>query len=435
MTGDSDVFHAVFLGAGPAGTGPLVNAAQRGLLPELLDAGIAVVDRQAEMGAGTIGQYRIDSDSAGGTFLECLAGQESGVFAPVFGTSAKRRLDEFRQAPPPLPLVGEFLGEIGRALRPCLDAHPVSCFHGHAEATEIRRTGDGLFTTTLTSRAVGTDVEIRSRYVISALGGRQDRDRARKAEIVPGLSLASGYADRTLCSGEVLSAGGAAAVRALLKRHASTRVVVVGGSHSAFSAAWLLLHRVGADFGLGDIVIMHRRTPRIFYPSVVAAHADGYTDFGASDLCPLTGRVYRLGGLRWHARDLLRQIWQLGEAPAERRVRLVALDESAVALLDDAAVIIPAFGYRPVTVPIRDANGRLIELLGSGPGPHPLVDDQCRVLSASGDPVPGLLGIGLASGFMPSGALGGEPSNTRQTNGLWLYQNGIGARILDQLLG
>jgi hypothetical protein len=103
-------------------------------------------------------------------------------------------------------------------------------------------------------------------------------------------------------------------------------------------------------------------------------------------------------------------------------------------MLDDAAVIIPAFGYRPSTVPIRDRAGRRVRLLGDGAGTPPLVDAQCRMLDAGGEPIPGLFGIGLASGFALDGPLGGEPSFAGQTNGLWLYQNGIGARILDQLL-
>jgi hypothetical protein len=46
----------------------------------------------------------------------------------------------------------------------------------------------------------------------------------------------------------------------------------------------------------------------------------------------------------------------------------------------------------------------------------------------------GALGIGLAAGFIPSGALGGEPSFRGQTNGIWLWQNGVGAMIFAALL-
>ena len=42
--------------------------------------------------------------------------------------------------------------------------------------------------------------------------------------------------------------------------------------------------------------------------------------------------------------------------------------------------------------------------------------------------------IGLATGFIPSGALGGEKSFQGQTNGLWYYQNLIAQIILTQLV-
>jgi predicted oxidoreductase len=82
---------------------------------------------------------------------------------------------------------------------------------------------------------------------------------------------------------------------------------------------------------------------------------------------------------------------------------------------------------------VFDPLGQRIALLGDGPGTPALVDHRCRVLDAAGSPVPGLLGIGLASGFVVGGPLGGEPGFRGQTNGLWLYQNGIGERVLAEI--
>jgi hypothetical protein len=74
-------------------------------------------------------------------------------------------------------------------------------------------------------------------------------------------------------------------------------------------------------------------------------------------------------------------------------------------------------------------------LLCQGETPYlPLVDDACRVLDSANQPIPKLYGIGLASGYIIKGGLGGEPSFVGQTNGLWLYQNGIGEIILNQIL-
>jgi hypothetical protein len=48
--------------------------------------------------------------------------------------------------------------------------------------------------------------------------------------------------------------------------------------------------------------------------------------------------------------------------------------------------------------------------------------------------VPGVYAMGLAAGFVPHGELGGEASFSGQANGLWLWQNGVGSRIVDQIL-
>jgi hypothetical protein len=118
-------------------------------------------------------------------------------------------------------------------------------------------------------------------------------------------------------------------------------------------------------------------------------------------------------------------------------VRCVALSgETPAALkkiLDAAHLIIPAFGYRPRTLPLFGPGGNRIPLF-CDQGRRPLVDDLCRVLTDNGQPIPGLFGIGLASGFVPSGPLGGESSFSGQTNGLWLYQNGVGKIILNGIL-
>jgi len=58
-----------------------------------------------------------------------------------------------------------------------------------------------------------------------------------------------------------------------------------------------------------------------------------------------------------------------------------------------------------------------------------LWDNSCRQRSRLKG-----VGIGLAAGFRPSGELGGEPSFRGQTNGIWLWQNGVGAIVVSGLL-
>jgi hypothetical protein len=96
--------------------------------------------------------------------------------------------------------------------------------------------------------------------------------------------------------------------------------------------------------------------------------------------------------------------------------------------------VIGATGYRPRALPLFDVDGAPILLASDAAVPGPLVDRHCRVRDAAGEVVPGVFGIGLAAGFVPWGALGGEPSFRGNANGLWLWQNDVGQMIVDAVL-
>ena len=188
----------------------------------------------------------------------------------------------------------------------------------------------------------------------------------------------------------------------------------------------------------GGLALLHRRPLRPFYPSAEAARADGFDDFGRDDICPVSGFVYRLAGFRLEARELVVHALGIGGRVGDPRLRLHRIagddDTEARRLLDEADLVVAAFGYRPHALTLMDAAGRSIRLHADGPIRGAMVDDHCRVIDADGVPVPGVYGIGLAAGFVPSGALGGEKSFRGQANGLWLWQNDVGRLIVDQVL-
>jgi hypothetical protein len=141
--------------------------------------------------------------------------------------------------------------------------------------------------------------------------------------------------------------------------------------------------------------------------------------------------VNRLGGLRGNGRDLWRQIERRpGAAPEPRVVAmpLESLDATALRrFIESAALVIPAFGYRAATLPLLDAQDRRLALNADSGGES--VDDRCRMMLADGRVLPNVFGIGLGSGYRPSGSMGGEPNFRGQANSLWLYQHDIGAVI------
>jgi len=426
------MFGSLILGAGPGGTGPLVWAAQNGKLQSWLAAGVAIVDRSDAMG-GTLGRYAINSDSFGGAYLECLdAAPARELFMPLRSDPVTRELEPMRHGLPPLELVDRYLHRLGDRLREIVSQHPGSRFFPRTEARALHLRADG----TVVAETVGRDgsiVPIEARTAIMALGGRQDRSSYLGAELMPGVRLAAIDPEKIIPSDALMTAQGQSRMAALLERGGRRRVLILGGSHSAFSIAWVLTNMVtGLDFGPGDIAILHRRPPRIFYESEDAAAADGY-DVAKCDVCPRTRRVNRLGGLRGNGREMWRRLARRPGTIAEERVVMLPLADPHLSsatlrtMLDEAAVIVPAFGYRASTVPIFDAEARRLPLRADCGGPA--VGRDARVLLADGGQLPNIFGIGLGTDFRPWGKMGGEPSFDGQANSLWLYQNDIGAVV------
>lgn len=127
----------------------------------------------------------------------------------------------------------------------------------------------------------------------------------------------------------------------------------------------------------------------------------------------------------------------IGGRPPEPRLQLhrLGLDNAAtLQLLDDADLVIAAFGYRPHALPVLDEAGRPVALHSETNPKARLVDNYCRVMDAEGNPLPRLFAIGLAAGFVPYGKLGGEASFQGQANGLWLWQSDVGGLIVDSIL-
>ncbi|HEX9461180.1 MAG TPA: hypothetical protein VGB82_01150 [Alphaproteobacteria bacterium] len=423
---------SLILGAGPGGTGPLVWAAQHGALDTWLKAGVAIFDRGSAMG-GTIGRYLINSDSLGTAYLECLdAPAARELFSSVRDDEGTRELETMRYALPPLDLVGRFLSRLGTVLEQTVTSYPDSefCPQTQVRALHLRESG------TVAAEVVSSGGDLyfaEAHSAVLALGGRQDMATHLTSPLLPGVRLGDVDLTKIIPSDALLSGEGLSRASQLLAQARSPRVVVLGGAHSAFSVLWVLTHLLpDVDFGIDDITLLYRRAARILYWTRDDAHADGYA-FTERDVCPRTQRVNRLGGLRGDGREMWRRLTSRPGTEPEERISMIPLSESHLSapalrrLLDDAALIIPAFGYRSSTIPIYDTEGRPLRLKADRGGPA--VGRDARLLLADGGHIPNVFGIGLGADYRPWGHMGGEPSFDGQTNGLWLYQNDIGAVV------
>lgn len=432
------VLGAVVVGGGPAGVALLCAAGKAGKLDALASAGIAMVDRGETMGGGRLGAYEITSDSSAETFLTADGALPAGL--GIADEAAGQAIAEHKGAlGVPLPKVGAYLDRLGEVLGQRLRSLGGSILNGH-EVIASQRTADGLWRTRARRIADGGSIELLSRSLVIATGGHQPAIRLAE-EKVAGMSLVERCGNRLIQSDTLLAAGGIEAARERLQDcldgGRSPRIAIVGGSTSAVTAAVRLL-KSGLPLDPGGIALLHRRPLRPFYPSADAAHADGYTDFGPDDICPVSGFVYRLAGFRLEAREMVVHALGIGGRVGDPRLKLhqLACDDDAEAadILDRADLVVASFGYQPHALPLIDERGRAIRLRCEGPVRGRMVDDLCRVVDTDACAVPGVYGIGLAAGFVPHGKLGGEASFRGQANGLWLWQNDVGQLIVEQLL-
>ena len=426
----------VVIGGGPAGTALLDAATKRGLLSELAASGLVVVERDAVLGGGSLGRYGITSDSTAETFLSAVKDNLHPELAALADHPAGHAVARYSGAlGVPLTVAGPLIRALGDRLGGIVERSGGTVLTGH-EAIDAQQTADGLWTVRLRRISDGAETEQRARNIVIATGGHQPLDRLARAEVA-GAPLVASVGDRLVQSDEVLSAGGYSRVADLLSGKRNPRVVVIGGSTSAIATIALLLKSTPAiPWGPQAITLLHRRPLRPFYPTPQAAHAEGFTDFGPDDICPVSGFVYRLAGFRLEARELVLRMMEVDGRTPEPRVRFHRIagdDAEARAYLDEADLVIAALGYRPRALPLKDSAGRPIALAAHGDAA--MVDNYCRIVGGDGQPVPGAFGIGLAAGFVPWGPMGGEASFVGQANGLWQWQNDVGLSIVDQILG
>ncbi len=430
------ILSTVLVGGGPAGIAMLIAASKKGKLRDLA-RGLAVVERGERLGAGQLPSYGITSDSTAETFLSAVKDNPEPEIAALIDHPGAREIARYMgKLGVPLSRTGPFLEAMGDRVGAIVRASGGQLLTG-TEVIDARRTPAGLWQTRIRDAATGVERELLSENIVIATGGYQSSTGVA-AERVAGAPLGEQLGERLMLCDDMLRSGGMDRLRARIEGKRAPRIAIVGASTSAVATAVLLL-KSDIPFGAEALTLVHREALRPWYPSADAALADGFTDFGPDDICPLSGFVYRLAGFRLEARELVLRMLRIGGRVPEPRVRLHRLregqDTDAAHILADADVVVAALGYRPHALPLFDAQGERIPLTAHAPGRPRLADQYCRVIDAAGRPIPGAYGIGLAAGFVPEGRLGGEKSFKGKANGLWQWQNDVGLLIVDQLMG
>jgi len=442
-------FSCAICGAGPAGMGFLFHAFKTGKLADVARNGLLIIDKRLRLGSGKLGDYvNVTGNSVGNTFLACL---EHENFEEVFGdlheySPLHKQMVAAGNGPPSLSVAGDLLALAAERLLAYLSArYDVSVLRGR-EIETIRRLEGGSFEISYHDvREPTVRRTVSSDTVVMNLGGMQDANEID--ELCRGLGVPSpGAGVKTFASDDLLSltksrlAGTFARYIAESGTGRTNRITVIGGSHSAFSIVDRLAVELGG-VGLDEIAVIHRSPIRLFFETIEEARANGYEVDEANDVCPVTKRVNRAGGLRYRAFEVARSIMASGRVPgAKPRVELIGAESGDAAraryCLSRSIAVVHGAGYGPNTSVLVDHWGTPIPLQFSQGG---LVSDKVgRPFDTNGEVVHGLFSFGLGSGFRPDAQsrneTGFEAAFRGRIYGVWAFHHDMGGRVLKGVL-
>jgi len=430
----------LIIGGGPGGLAPLLAASKNGSFPTLLAGGLVIVEKSATLGAGELHRFVITSDSSAETFLSCVIDNPIPELAAIAHTRIAQEMATYGKGAVPLKLAAELMDLVGKAFTTIIRNAPNCAVLTQTKCNALRRRSNGTWSADLLDLATGRSSSLSCETILSATGGVQNREALRNT-MVAGAPLLPRHDARVMLSGDLVSDGGIDALKRRLANASAPRIAIIGGSTSALACTNLILTEAAERLGPGAISLLHRESLTVFYPSREAAKADAYECFDEDDICQVSGFVHRFGGFRFDSRELMRRILGLPGTEHENRVAPYRLptrgdlrpDPVAQSILNRADIIIVCTGYRPRGMTVYDETGKRIRLCSEAPNAR-MVDVECAILDAQSRPIPGLFGIGLAAGYRPPKEMGGEKRFHGQVNGLWLWQNDIGARLAGNMI-
>ena len=318
-----EVQRTLLVGGGPAGVAMLIAASKQGVLPDLAD-GLVIAERSARLGGGRLDSYAITSDSTAETFLTAARDNPHAEISALIdypgGQEIARHIGKLGV---PLARTGAFLDGLGARIGEIVVANGGTVLMQH-DVINARQTSGGVWQARVRNTLSGEEQLVLAHNIVLATGGYQPAEDVAAAQVA-GMPLGERLGPRLLPSDAFLRLGGMDALRAQLADCRAPRIAIVGASTSALASAALLLK---SDIPLGDgaLTLLHRTPLRPFYPSAEAALADGFTDFGEDDICPVSGFVYRLAGFRLEARELVLRMLGVGGRVPDPRMRLHRLE-------------------------------------------------------------------------------------------------------------
>ena len=407
---DDHVMSTAFcqiVGFGPGCVSFLVAADRCGILQQLLEQGLVIWERSPGRDALIKGgiSYDIVSNSSALDFIEQI--DPDGLFADVLKQGPALVLKSLGAAPAPLMLVSALIHDLRHAIMRILDRYPRSAVYLGQDVTSVTSERDAYVAQT------NLGLTMTSPHFVLAAGSH--------AVIPDNIAfLAQAVGVKTLHGEAFLRPGGQEKVPT-----DAVNIVVIGGSHSAFS----VLHKLLEVHCVSDlnITLVHRKPVRRMHLSTQEALACGEQFDLEQDVCPTSGRVFRFQGLYTRSRVLFDQI-NAGLHP-NLKIRGGLKGAELSQTFKRADIVIAATGYIPRVPKMHDANNRVISI--GYVGNTVWVDNHSRIRKIDGQILSGLYGIGLGYGRQQSAI--GEPSYEGAPVGVNIFQGPDGAAICNQL--
>lgn len=261
---DDGLYKLVIIGGGPAGVGVLIRAARTGFLPRLLDPqlhgtqqdletsercgmkqkGVAILhdDDASSFGSGNLGHYQINSNTFAKSLLSSVLDEKPELDPPesikktflehVREHESTQRLEQIGLATACLVEMGNFLRYVGGCVLQELASHSeTSTCLLNTSATKFDVLESGIIR--VEAQHNGERIVLHTEHLALAMGGRQE---------LPSLDNPVLMA-KMFTSETCLRADGFARLREHLLNASDKKVCIVGGSHSSFSVAWMLLNK------------------------------------------------------------------------------------------------------------------------------------------------------------------------------------------------
>ncbi|POZ54689.1 malate:quinone oxidoreductase [Lysinibacillus sphaericus] len=410
-------YHLAICGTGPANISPLVYLEEENKLDSLLNKGVIAIDKSLNVGLGALGEYKITANSIGSVFFEIFKNCDSDLFKFINKKSSYSKLKEYELTAPPLPLVGDFLSDIGRFISNKIINNSNSELCLSSQVTEIKLRTDNKFEVTYQNLlSPGAPKKILAKNIFFNIGGIQT-------------SLFKNYKfpdGKVVCnSNEFLQGKEDEKIHELIAdRTEPIEISIIGSSHSAFSC----LYRFKNHFSLlnpekSNITLIHRSPIKLFYNSLDEATSDHYPVDLTEDICKLSGRINRYSGLRYDSfflgREVLNNIYP--------NICLKSVEKLDNNIINSSQIVINATGYKSNIIEIIDNFGRAIPFAKENGSI--ITNHNCNPILTNGEYLDNFFTFGLGSGLRTSSENGGELNYKGRIDGVWVYQHEVGPRI------